>query len=65
MLRYAPRWWLYSVAFDVIVGVVLLAAGLTIPGFVLIGLGAVGATSLAFYAVGRSEDADREQHPHG
>jgi hypothetical protein len=60
MLKLAPRWWLYSVAFDVVAGVILLAAGLTIPGFIVLGLGLVGATSLAFYVVGRSEDVERD-----
>jgi hypothetical protein len=59
MLKLAPRWWLFSVAFDLVAGVILLAAGWTIPGFIVLGLGAVAATSLAFYVVGRSEDIER------
>jgi hypothetical protein len=32
-------------------------------GIALIGFAAVGAVSLAFFAVGRSEDRDRDQPP--
>ena len=63
-----PRPWL-------IVGVVLLVAGVVIAaiadgkgdvvGFGVGGAGAVLLVGLAFYAVGRSEDRDRERRPMG
>jgi drug/metabolite transporter (DMT)-like permease len=59
-----PRPWLYATAALVVAGVVLLATTDGTPeiiGFALLGLGAVIGTALAFYAVGRSEDAARER----
>jgi hypothetical protein len=63
-----PRPWLVA-------GVVLLVAGIAIAavadgkgdvvGFAVGGAGAVLLVGLAFYAVGRSEDRDREQRPMG
>ena len=63
-----PRPW-------IAVGVALLVAGVVIAavadgkgdvvGFGVGGAGAVVLVALAFYAVGRSEDRDREQRPMG
>ena len=63
-----PRPWLYA-------GVALLIAGVIIAmvadgkgdvvAFAVGGAGAVTLVGLAFYAVGRSEDRDREQRPRG
>ncbi len=68
MLDLVPRPWL-------IVGVVLLLAGVVVSvvadgkgdvvGFGVAGAGAILLVGLAFYAVGRSEDRDREQRPGG
>ncbi len=68
MLDLVPRPWL-------ILGVLLLAAGVVIGavadgkgdvvGFAVGGAGAVLLVGLAFYAVGRSEDRDRERNPTG
>jgi drug/metabolite transporter (DMT)-like permease len=68
MLDLVPRPWL-------IAGVVLLVAGVVVSvaadgkgdvvGFGVAGAGAILLVGLAFYAVGRSEDRDREQRPGG
>ena len=61
----------------VAIGVVLLLVGIVVSvaadastvglvvGLVGVGLGAVALISAVFYAVGRSEDEDRERHPMG
>ena len=57
-----PAWW-WSAAAMAVAGIVLLVVGdaaLDVIGFVLLGLGAIVATGAAFYAVGRSEDVERE-----
>lgn len=68
MAGLVPRAW-------VIAGVALLVVGVLIAvfadgkgdvvGFGVGGAGAVLLVALAFYAVGRSEDRDREQRPMG
>jgi hypothetical protein len=69
MARLVPRPWL-------IAALVLIAAGIVISlvgdgrtadgiGFGVGGTGAILLVGLAFYAVGRSEDLDREQRPQG
>ena len=68
MRDLVPRPWL-------IAGLVLLVAGIVIAivvdgkgdavAFAVGGAGAILLVGLAFYAVGRSEDRDREQHPTG
>ena len=68
VLDLVPRPWL-------ILGAVLLVAGVVIAavadgkgdvvGFGVGGAGAVLLVGLAFYAVGRSEDRDRQQRPMG
>jgi hypothetical protein len=68
MLDLVPRPWL-------ILGFVLLVTGVVIGvvadgkgdvvGFAVGGAGAVLLVGLAFYAVGRSEDRDRERNPSG
>jgi hypothetical protein len=66
MRGLVPMPWILVAATLIIVGIVLLAAtgadgDLGVVGFALLGLGAVLGTALAFYAVGRSEDIDRER----
>ena len=68
MTRLVPRPWLVA-------GLVLLVAGIVIAsvgdgkadaiGFGIGGAGAILLVGLAFYAVGRSEDRDRERRPSG
>ena len=68
MLDLVPRPWL-------IAGVALLLAGIVVAavaddkgdvvGFGIGGAGVILLVGLAFYAVGRSEDRDREQRPLG
>lgn len=68
MGRLIPRPWL-------ILGIVLLVTGIVVSavgdgktdaiGFGIGGAGAILLVGLAFYAVGRSEDLDREQRPTG
>ena len=63
-----PRPWL-------VLGIALLVAGLLVAavadgkgdvvGFGIGGAGAIVLVGLAFYAVGRSEDRDRERRPTG
>ena len=68
MGELAPRPWLVATVASIVVGIVLLAVfedTLDVIGFALLGLGAVSGTALAFYAVGRSEDIDRERSPGG
>lgn len=67
-VQLVPRPWLYA-------GIALFVAGIVIAifadgtgdvvGFAVGGAGAVLLVALAFYAVGRSEDRDRERHPLG
>lgn len=68
MAGLVPRSWVYATLGLVVAGVVLLVLGdgtIEVIGFALLGLGAVLGTALAFYAVGRSEDIDRERSPGG
>ena len=68
MSELVPRPWL-------IAGIVLTLAGIVVAavadgkgdvvGFGLGGAGLILLVGLAFYAVGRSEDRDREQRPNG
>jgi hypothetical protein len=64
-MAFVPRAPLAVSVVLLVAGVVLVAVDATVPGFVALALGAVAVVSLAFYAVGRSEDADRERHPRG
>ena len=57
------RLWSFSLVFLAVLGLLLILVGgnVLIPlGIVLMGGAAVGAVSLGFYAVGRSEDRARE-----
>ena len=57
------RLWISSLVFIAVLGLLLILVGgdVLIPlGIVLMGGAAVGAVSLGFYAVGRSEDRARE-----
>ena len=59
------RWAILLIAVAAIGAIVLLAAGdstvATALAIVLIGCAAVGAVSLAFYAIGEAEDRDRAE----
>ena len=65
MRELVPLPWVAGVAVLVVAGIVVLVLeddGVTgTVGFGLLGLGLVLATGLAFYAVGRSEDIERER----
>ena len=64
MRGLVPRPWIVATLASIVVGIVLLVLAdgtLEVIGFGLLGLGAVVGTSLAFYAVGRSEDVARER----
>lgn len=56
-------------AVAVVAGIALTAVersvAVVIVGLLLLGFGGVLLVSLAFLAVGESEDRHREQHPHG
>ena len=57
------RLWSLALAALAVVGLALTIAGggtLDVIGFGLVGVAAVGGVSLAFFAVGRSEDRARE-----
>jgi hypothetical protein len=67
MARYARLAAVPAIAF--VAGLVLVVihpgrAG-DIVGLALLALGGVGLVSLAFLAVGESEDRDRQRNPHG
>ena len=62
------RGWSYALVGLAVVGLVLILVGgdVLIPiGIVLMGGAAVGAVSLGFFAVGRSEDRAREAEARG
>ena len=70
MLELVPRPPAVASVAAVVAGIVLLAIGedfsaTEVAGFILLGLGGIGLVALAFYAVGRSEDLDRERRPGG
>ena len=68
MADLVPRPWLIAGAVLLVAGIVLAAVGdhkLDVAGFAVGGAGAIVLVALAFYAVGRSEDRDREQRPRG
>ena len=62
------RIWIVALAACALLGVVLALVGgdtLDAVGVALFGVAAVGAVSLGFFAVGRSEDRAREQEAQG
>ncbi|HEX8119932.1 MAG TPA: hypothetical protein VF549_01585 [Solirubrobacteraceae bacterium] len=68
MRDLVPRPWLVAGLVLLVAGIVLAAVGdhkLDVAGFGVGGAGAIVLVGLAFYAVGRSEDRDREQRPSG
>ena len=68
MRDLVPRPWLVAGVVLLVAGVVLAAVGdhkVDVAGFAVGGAGAIVLVGLAFYAVGRSEDRDREQRPSG
>jgi len=66
MLSLVPRWALALALALLVAGLILFPLTDTTTGdtvaFALVGLGGIGLASLAFYAVGRSEDVDRERN---
>ncbi|MBI5103937.1 MAG: hypothetical protein HZB46_02910 [Solirubrobacterales bacterium] len=53
-------------ALVLLAGIVLLVADVVpVVGYAMLGIGGVLLVSLAFYAIGVSEDRDRARHPHG
>ena len=68
MAELVPRPWLIAGVVLLLAGTVLAIVGdgkADVAAFGIGGAGAIALTALAFYAVGRSEDRDREQRPHG
>jgi uncharacterized membrane protein YccC len=62
--RLVPRWAAILAAALVLAGIVLGGVGdgaVDVAGFAAGGLGLVVGIAVAFYAVGRSEDLDRER----
>jgi drug/metabolite transporter (DMT)-like permease len=70
MRGLVPTPWVVATALLIVAGIVLLVASggddtAGVVGFGLLGLGAILGTALAFYAVGRSEDVERESRERG
>ena len=68
MLDDVPRPWLIAGSVLLVAGIILAAVGdgkADVAAFAIGGAGAILLVSLAFYAVGRSEDRDREKRPMG
>ncbi len=65
MLKLVPRWALAAALALLVAGLILFPLTDSPEGdtvaFALVGLGGIALASLAFYAVGRSEDVDRER----
>jgi membrane-bound ClpP family serine protease len=61
VLRLVPRPWAAVAVGLLVAGIVLLVLGADVAAFFVGGLGAVLVVALAFYAVGRSEDVERER----
>ena len=63
-----PRPWLVAAVVLLVAGIVIAAVADgkgDVVGFGIGGAGLILLVGLAFYAVGRSEDLDREQRPMG
>ncbi len=69
MRGLVPAWSVVACVVLIVAGMVLILVSASdtadLAGFVVFGLGAVGGTGLAFYAVGRSEDIERERTSSG
>ena len=68
MTPLVPRPWLLAGVALLVVGIVIAIAADgkgDVVGFGVGGAGAILLVGLAFYAVGRSEDRDRERNPSG
>jgi membrane-bound ClpP family serine protease len=65
MLKLVPRGWAAVATALILASIVLLALEQNLGAFATFGLGMVLLVGLAFFAVGRSEDIDREKHPRG
>jgi membrane protease YdiL (CAAX protease family) len=65
MLKLVPRGWAAVASGLIFASIVLLALEENVGAFATFGLGAVILVGLAFFAVGRSEDLDRQKRPHG
>jgi len=63
-----PRPWLIAGVVLLVAGIVMAAIGdhkVDVAAFAVGGSGAILLVALVFYAVGRSEDRDRERRPRG
>ena len=61
MLRLVPTpWWILAVAL-LLAGLLLGVFGSALGALIVGGLGAIMLVALVFYAVGRSEDLERER----
>jgi hypothetical protein len=70
MLDLVPRPPAIASVVAIVAGIALITIGedfsaVEVIGIILLGLGGIGAMALAFYAVGRSEDLEREKRPRG
>jgi uncharacterized membrane protein YccC len=65
VLHLVPRPWAAVAAGLLVAGVILLVLGEEVAALFVGGLGALLAVALAFYAVGRSEDVEREREARG
>ena len=64
-MKHVPRGWTAVGLGLIFASIVLLALEENVGAFATLGLGAILLVAAAFFAVGRSEDADRQKHPHG
>ena len=64
-MKHVPRGWTAVGLGLIFASIVLLALEENVGAFATLGLGAILLVGAAFFAVGRSEDADRQKHPHG
>jgi hypothetical protein len=64
-MKHVPRGWTAVGLGLIFASIVLLALEENVGAFATLGLGAIVLVGSAFFAVGHSEDVDRQKHPHG